>query len=239
VTYGPSARIGAALRTRAAHLRRDQRGITLAELLVAMALTAIVATLVVSIVATASRTLSSQALASTNSETGALAMRELTRVIRSGASIQLTGSTAASPIVTTAGATSLTVTSYIDSVVDVPVPVRASFTVTDGTLSEQRFAVTAVGAAFSVAATGGTSRTLASGVTASTAEPLFTFYDAAGAIIPIPADGTLAETDLPRIAAVRIALAVQRDASRGATSVALDTTVGVPNLGISRVRAGG
>jgi Tfp pilus assembly protein PilW len=91
------------LRTRAARLRSDERGITLVELLVAMALTAIVATLVVSIVATASRTLSSQALATTNSETAALAMRELTRVIRSGAPIRLTGSTATTPIVSAAG----------------------------------------------------------------------------------------------------------------------------------------
>ena len=230
---------------RAAHRRTirrlgsDQRGTTLAELLVAMALTAIVATLVVSIVATASRTLSSQALAATNSETAALAMRELTRVIRSGAPIRLTGSTTPTPIVSAAGPTSLTVTSYVDSVVDSSVPVRVLFAVTDGTLTEQRFTVTPVGDAFSIATTGNATRTLARGLTTTAAAPLFTFYDAAGAIIPIPTGGTLPETDLPRIAAVRITLAVQRDDSLRATSVALDNTVGLPNLGIARVRAGG
>jgi type II secretory pathway pseudopilin PulG len=227
------------LRTRAARLRSDERGITLVELLVAMALTAIVATLVVSIVATASRTLSSQALATTNSETAALAMRELTRVLRSGAPIRLTGSTATTPIVSAAGTASLTVTSYVDSVVDPSVPVRVLFAVTDGTLTEQRFTVTPVGDAFTIATTGGATRTLARGLTTTAAEPLFTYYDAAGVIIPIPTGGTLPETDLPRIAAVRITVRVQRDDSQRASSVTIDNTVGLPNLGIVRVRAGG
>jgi prepilin-type N-terminal cleavage/methylation domain-containing protein len=239
VSAARSRSLAVRLRNLAARLRSDQRGITLVELLVAMALTAIVATLVVSIVATATRTLGSQALATTNSETAAVAMRELTRVIRSGAPIRLTGSTATTPVVSAAGATSLTVTSYVDSVVDSSVPVRVLFTVTDGTLTEQRFTVTPVGDAFTIATTGGAARTLASGLTTTATAPLFTFYDAAGVIIPIPSGGTLPETDLPRIAAVRITLGVQRDDSLRATSVTIDNTVSLPNLGISRVRAGG
>ena len=220
-------------------LRHDQRGVSLAELLVAMALTAIVTTLVVAIVATSSRTLSSQSFASSNSESAAIAMRELARVVRSGAPLRLTGTTVDSPVITVARANSLTVTSFVDSVASAPVPVRATFAVTAGRLTEQRFAITAVGDAWQVAATGGTTRTLARGVTVTAARPLFTYYDAAGAIIPVPTGGALADTDLPRVAAVRLRVAVQGDASGRATSVALDNTVGLPNLGISRVRVGG
>ena len=220
-------------------LRHDQRGVSLAELLVAMALTAIVTTLVVAIVATSSRTLSSQSFASSNSESAAIAMRELSRVVRSGAPLRLTGTTVDSPVITVARADSLTVTSFVDSVASAPVPVRVTFAVATGRLTEQRFAITAVGDAWQVASTGGSTRTLARGVTVTAARPLFTYYDAAGAIIPVPTGGALAVTDLPRIAAVRLRVAVQGDASGRATSVALDNTVGLPNLGISRVRVGG
>ena len=220
-------------------LHRDQRGTSLAELLVAMALTAIVTTLVVSIVATTSRTLSSQSLATANSETASLAMREVSRIIRSSAPIRLTGTTADSPAITVASATALTVTSYVDTDSAMPVPVRVRLAVTGRSLVEQRFAVTAVGDVWQVSATGGPTRTLARRVTTPAATPVFRFYDAAGVVIHPPTGGVLPPADLARIAAVRITLSLQVDDSARATSVALDNTVGLPNLGISRVRAGG
>ena len=221
------------------HLRRDQRGTSLAELLVALALTAIVTTLVVTIVATSSRTLSGQSLAASNSETAALAMREVSRVVRSGAPVRLAGSTIDSPVVTVAGANSLTVTSFVDTVATAPVPVRVTFTVTAGRLTEQRFTMSAVAGGWQVASVGSATRTLARGVASTAARPVFSFVDAAGASIPIPTGSTIAAVDLPRIAAVRIRVAVQGDASGRAISEALDNTVGLPNLGISRVRVGG
>jgi Tfp pilus assembly protein PilW len=245
--------VRATTRIRATRLARDQTGISLVELIVAIALTAVIATLMVTIVVTVSRSFTREAQSSTNSDSASVGMRELSRVIRSAAEVSLAGlpaGTAPAEAIISAGAQQITLYSFVDVDVAVPTPVTAQFVVgTDGALTEIRWAASAAAVA------GGTSapnlsttlwqfaaaptppRIVLRGVVSTAAEPIFRYYTAAGVELVVPASGALDASQLPAIAAVKVTLRVQQFPAGTGTAAVLENTIGLPNLGVSRVRS--
>jgi Tfp pilus assembly protein PilW len=235
---------------RGRRLARDQAGITLVEMLVAIALTAIVSTLMVSIVVTVSRTFTRESQASTNSAAASVGMRELSRVVRSAAEVSLAGfPTGAAPAdaFLSAGPHQLRLYSFVEGDVAAPAPLTVQFAVAgDGTLSETRWAgspAVASGATpassasttvWQFAATPASTRPILRGVVSTTAAPLFRYYSAAGVELLPNSAGELTSAQLATIASVRVALRVQQSPTSTAAAGELENTIGLPNLGITR-----
>jgi Tfp pilus assembly protein PilW len=246
-------------------LLREQSGVSMVELIVMIALTAIVSTLMVTIVVTVSRSFTREAQASTNSDSASVGMRELSRVIRTAAEVSLSGSaagTAPADAILSAGANQVTLYSFVDAAA-IPAPFIVQFSVAaNGTLSESRRVGTAVVPTGGVAAASvsttvwqfaarpASTRVIARGVVSSAAAPLLRYYTAAGTELVLPASGTLDAAQLAAVASVRVSLRVQQfPAAPGATAgsggaggstgtaAVLDNTIGLPNLGVSRTRS--
>jgi Tfp pilus assembly protein PilW len=246
-------------------IAREERGISLVELIVAIALTAIISTLLVTIVVTVSRSFTREAHASTNSDSASVGMHELSRVIRAAAEVSLSGSpagTAPADAVISAGANQITLYSFVDAAA-APAPFIVQFSVVaDGTLSESRRIGSAVVPTGGVAAAStsttvwqfearpSSTRTILRGVVSTAAAPLLRYYNAAGVELVLPASGVLDATQLSAVASVRVTLRVQQfPAAPGAgagsggagggtgTAALLDNTIGLPNLGVSRIRS--
>lgn len=222
-------------------------GISLVELLVAIALTAMVMTMVAGVFISSSRTLSREASATQSSETAAIAMREISRVLRAGTEIPLSTSALSLPVFTEAGSTAVTVHSFLDTgsdtVASVPRPVTIRFSVTaDGALTETRWtAIAAAGGFWTFGTTPQSSRVIARGVmfpaVGSATPTLFSYRDATGALLLPGAGGLLTAAQIDTIASVTVTLTVQLDPTQRAKATELRNTVGIPNLGVSRVGA--
>ena len=237
--------VGGRLRTLRSTLRTGQAGISLPELLVAMALAAVVMTLVVTFFATVSRTLSREASASSNTETASLGMRELTRVLRSGTEIMVKDSPNL-PVFLAASAREVTLHGFLDTDAALPKPLRVNFRVTAaGELIETRWAAVPVNLTFwEFSPTVESQRVIIRGVAGT--EPVLRYFSAAGTEL-VPATITTAPGALPvtglssaqlrEVVAVEIRLSVQTDPSGRADPIEMLNTVGIPNLGISRVGA--
>ena len=237
--------IGERLRTLRRTLRTGQAGISLPELLVAMALAAVVMTLVVTFFATVSRTLSRDAAASSNTETASLGMRELTRVLRSGTEIMVKDNPNL-PVFLAASAREVTLHSFLDTDAALPKPLRVNFRVTaTGELVETRWAAVPVNLTFwEFSPAVESQRVIIRGVAGTV--PVLRYFNAAGTeLVPattstppggVPVTG-LSTAQLREVVAVEIRLSVQTDPTGRADAVEMLNTVGIPNLGVSRVGA--
>lgn len=221
----------------------DDAGISLVELIVAVALTAIVSTLVVSVFIGVSRTVTRESLSATSSETATIAMRELSRIIRAGTPVDNPGS-APLPVFLEAGAHTLTLHAFTDTSAAQPRPTVVRFALSAGTLTETRRPATASAPPWNFATTPSPARTVARGM-GEPASSTFIYLDAAGHPLEPPTGGVLSADQRARIAAVTITITVQAgtvqpgtvqgDATGVAPSARLENTVGIPNLGVSRV----
>jgi Tfp pilus assembly protein PilW len=211
-------------------------GVSLVELIVAMALTAVVTTLLVSMFVSVSRSITRESLSSANSETATVAMRELSRIIRAGTEIEVGGAPSL-PVFLEAGANTVTLHALTDTTAKAPQPVIVSFQLAGGTLTETRRVATSSAAPWTFAAAAGPAKTVAHGLGGGGATSTFTYLDAAGSTISPPAGGVLTATQRASVAAVTVRVRVQGDATGVASAASLENTVSITNLGVTRVGA--
>lgn len=227
---------GGVLRRLAARRPRGESGATLPELLVTMMLIGLFSAMVLGLVVSVTRTFTRERAATDSSNIASNGMNELTRMVRAGTGLLVTGPTQA-PVFIEAAPRTATLYSYIDAQSSAPRPLKVQFSVdAQGRLIERRWAATTTKEPWAFTTTPSSTRTVATSVVPGTAV-LFSYFTAAGAPIPGTAGGgvlTLAERE--QVAAVRIHLTVQADTTGRADPVALRNTVSIPNLGISRVR---
>lgn len=228
-----------ALRARLlAHHARDERGVTLPELLVTMLLLSFLTALMLGLVSSFSQTFTRERSAADSTTVAAAGMKELTRVVRAGTELRLSGGGAVSaPVFVEAKPNTLTMYAYIDTAAANPKPVKVRFSIdAQRRLVETRWAATSAAAPWTFAAAGSptSSRPIAR-LIPTTAPALFEYLDANNAVIPIPGAGFTTD-QLRTIAAVRVTLTVQADVTSRADPVQIHNAVGIPNRGISRVR---
>lgn len=205
---------------------RDDTGLGLPELLVTMMLVALMSLLVTTLFVTMSRALSDDKLAHSSSSTAAIAMNEMSRVVRGGAEIRRSGLQPL-PAFETATATSLTVTSYVDTSSAMLAPVKVSFTLSpDGDLTVARSAAIAGTAPYWSFASEPSSRVIARDVVWPSGTPLFRYLGSDGKQVSEACPG--AGCGLVR--SVEISFEVQADPAGDVSPVRLQNTVGMPNL---------
>lgn len=226
---------------------RDERGLTLPELLITVMLLSVLMTLVVAGFVSFSRTLTDQRMAADNTSAASVAMNETTRVIRSGTVQPITGQVEPDPVFAEIGRREVVLYSYLDTNASDPRPIKVRFWVDDQReLRETRTVGVPVSGQSGVFNYAGpsTTRVIARRIVFDGSAPVFTYLDKAGVAVGLPASGTLKADTTARketirsIAAVQVRFTVQTDDRGQATPATLQNTVGIPNLGVSRVEAG-
>lgn len=209
-----------------------ERGLTLIELLVAISLLAIVTTLITTMVVSVSQNFSRQESQQDSTNQAALAMQNVTRVIRAGTEIELSSTWQPGPVFTVAAPGSLTLNAYVDVDSTAQGPTRVTITVdtASGELVETRYASRKSGGVWVYRSAPSRIRVIARDVT-STAP--FTYLRANGT--PLPAR-VLTEAERREIAAVRVRIAVQTHATSNASLAEMDSVVSLPNLDVTRTR---
>lgn len=225
---------------KASRWSRDD-GVSLSELLVTMFLTAIVGTIVIGFFVAFTNTFTEDRAATDSATTAALGMNDMTRIIRSGTEIPVLNSVLNRPVFEEIGNERMTIHAFVDTDSADPRPIKITFAVNpDRELVECRYAaIPRPGGYWEFPATQQNcdGRVIARQLPARQAgQPaLFTYYTAAGATVTIPNDGVTTDAQRSQIASVRINLTVQADITSRAEPVTLRNTVGIPNLGISRL----
>lgn len=218
---------------------REERGLGLPELPVAILLVGILSTLVVTFYSSATRTFTTDRAATDSTMIAAVGMKELTRVIRSGTEIPVDGATLNKPVFISADSEKVVLHAYLDTDSESPQPVLVEFAVDPDSrdLIETRWtAQDAAGYWVFPNTEPESQRPVARHIAelADSPAPLFSFLTADGTSVSVP----MASSDiasLRSIVAVEVSLTVQSDPIQKASPVTLRNTVGIPNLGISRV----
>ncbi|MGY3128354.1 prepilin-type N-terminal cleavage/methylation domain-containing protein [Agrococcus sp. UYP33] len=219
-----------------------ERGLTLIEMLVAISLFAIVSTLITTLVVTVSQSFSREASEQDSTRTAVLGMQQISRVIRSGTEVPVSTSWQALPAFESARADSMILNGYLDTPSTATGPTRVSLAVNAaGELVETRFPSTRSGGDWVFATTPNRTRVVVRDVAprgtplaTGTSPALFTYLKADGTALTIPSTGALTETQRREIVAVRVSLVVQTAASDDAAPAQLLSTVGIPNLNLTR-----
>jgi hypothetical protein len=216
-------------------LRRDREaGVSITEMIVTMALLSVATTLMLVLVVTVSRAFTHERTATDNAMVASNGMNELTRVIRSGTSLQLTGVDPLQPPFVVAGKNSIELYAYIDTGATNPRPIKVRFDVDgQGRVRETRWQAANTKSPWTFSTTP-SSRTIARSVPAGSPQ-LFQYFNTAGDELAVPSTGTLTAANRELVAAVKINLTVQSDTTSRVDPVELQNTVGIPNLGVSRV----
>ncbi|MBH0098210.1 type II secretion system protein [Salinibacterium sp. NSLL150] len=229
-------RIRAALFSRLSRLQRDEAGVTLAELIVTIALMGMLLAMVMTIFITFTRTFAVERSATANTSAATIAMNELTRVIRSGTENPVASVTLNEPVFSVASPENVVLQAYLDTDALDPEPVRVQFQITaDRTLVETRWDARALSSGyFSFYSTPASERTVVRQIAAGSTS-VFQFYTKENIELTMPASGYLSESDRRLISAVKVTMTVQTDPSGNAKTATLENTVGIPNLGFSRI----
>jgi len=224
-------------------LRRDEHGVSLAELIVAMSVSILVLTMAGAFFLSVSRASSTTSGVDANTRVASTAMREMQRMFRVASNNPVASGVDTQYAFQYASATSVRFFAYINlnSAVDVqPVEVQFTLDSATGTITETKWNGTATDATksyydFPRAAT----PTLANAPTSSlklatsvVPTALFTFADAGGNPLTPGATG-LSAADLQAVRSVTATLTVgERDSTKpaAANNVTLTSTVGMPNL---------
>lgn len=220
-------------------VRRDDSGMTLLELVVAMGISSILIALIASMFVTTSRAISDQDAALDNSRLASTAMNEVTRILRAGTEIPVYATSLNDPVFTYAGAEQIIMTSFIDSESSTdPAPLRVQFARNvDNELVETRYDAYHVHTTYwAFQATAASARTIARSLLPPVAtRPLFTYYDKSGAALTPAVGASLTATEIRNIASVQVTMQVQSDGSGRVEPVVIQNMVGLPNLGVARV----
>jgi prepilin-type N-terminal cleavage/methylation domain-containing protein len=219
-----------------------ERGFSLPEMIVAMALFAVVMTLVLTFIVSFSTTFSRERAASESTNVAAIGMNSVTKVIRSGTT--LTEPDRA--IFIRADREELIMYTYLAEDSIDPAPIRVRFHIDAGRqLRESRWNATSSDNPWTfpvLTATPATNRVVARTLVAPTAAEiaaggsyLFEYLNDDGAVIATP----VAANQLGNIATVRVTMMVQADITGRAAPVVLQNRVGMPNLTTSRLGLNG
>ncbi|MGV8852776.1 MAG: prepilin-type N-terminal cleavage/methylation domain-containing protein [Rhodoglobus sp.] len=217
-------------------LRREESGVTLSELIVTIALMSMLLAMVMTIFVTFTKTFADERSATSNTAGATIAMNELTRVIRSGTENPAAATTLNDPVFSYAGTERVILQAYLDTDASSPKPVKVEFLITtDRTLIERRWNAQLLSTGyFTFEPTMASERTVVRQISAGTI-PIFRFFDAQN-IELTPAAGASLTLDQRRlVAAVKVSMTVQTDPSGRAKTASLENTVGIPNLGLSRI----
>jgi prepilin-type N-terminal cleavage/methylation domain-containing protein len=222
---------------------RSESGLTLIELLVTMVILGVLSTMIVSLFANVTQTLTRDRSATDSTNVAAIGMNEVTRVIRAGTQLPKYQQTVDDPVFVLAGREDMTLYAYLDTDSANPKPVKIRFYLNAAReLVEERWAAvtTANPSYWSFATASYSSRVIARTVTTydasiPDAKYVFTYYDKSGAVLTPPAAGFTSFADIREIAAVQVTMRVQADITARAAPVTIQNTVGIPNLGVARV----
>ncbi|MBH0008441.1 prepilin-type N-terminal cleavage/methylation domain-containing protein [Salinibacterium sp. SWN1162] len=230
--------IRTALLARVRRIRNDDSGVTLAELIVTIALLTMMLAMVMTIFISFTRSFTSDRSASTNTSSATVAMNELTRVIRSGTQLK-TPSGTLSPVFSEATAEKVALTAYLDTQAASPRPVKVMFEITaDRTLVEKRWEATGESNGVFTFKTGTPSseRTIVRQI-AGNGTPVFSYLKSVNvATAGAPTETLWTESDpFSKIIAVTVSMTVQTDPSGEAATATLLNTVGIPNLDVPRI----
>jgi len=228
----------------ARHDAGDDRGVTMMELLVAMFLFGVLATLLVTAVTTFSRTFTKDRVATENTSISATGMNEVTRVVRASTMLERTGDDLAPFAV--AKPEELTLYAYIDTNSATPQPVKVEFKVNATTriLTETRWKAKPLAAGspyWDFEATPYSKRTIARKIVvpATGAQTMFTYYSINSTTLleekMVPPATGLTAANLLKVAVIEVNLTVQSDPTARAKPVTIINRVGIPNLGVSRL----
>ncbi|WP_231606258.1 type II secretion system protein [Salinibacterium sp. NK8237] len=200
-----------------------------------MGLMTMLLAMVMTIFVAFTRSFSDDQATSNNSNTVSVAMNELTRVIRSGTELTQSGTDTNVPVFTVAKPNLARLSTYLDTDALDPEPLQVEFEVTSShTLIERRWDATESSLGyFSFPSYATSERTISRNLDSSTGA-LFTYLDVSGNEI-LPVSGKVPTSLLPSIAAVKVVMTVQSDATGGASPATIENTVGIPNLGTSRI----
>lgn len=226
-----------------ARLRREDRGLSLAELIVAMSVTVLLLAMAGAFFASVTRASTTTTGVDSNTRVASTAMREMQRMFRVASNNPVASGVDTQYAFQYASATSVRFFAYINlnSAVDVqPVEVQFTLNASKGTITETKWNGTATDASksyfeFPRATTATLGNTPTSTLTlASSVVPtaLFTYRDAGGNPLMPGATG-LSAADLQSVRSVTVALTVgEREMAKpsAANNVSLTSTVGMPNL---------
>jgi type II secretory pathway pseudopilin PulG len=223
-------------------LRRDERGITLAELIIAIGLLSLFATVLTSLYVSSIRAMSVGRDVHQNTGQASNAMNELSRVIRAGTDNPVRGQALNDPaFYNKATATEIYIYAYInlDSSAELPVMINFQRN-SQGVLIERRWPATLDANGYwkfpdPASTVPASTRTVASTLPST---PLFTYLKSDNTVIPIPVGGITDPNTLRSIAAVTVSLTIQSSLTDTSQKVTLQNTVGIPNLGIPRSLGG-
>lgn len=235
-------------------LRRDESGITLIELLIAMVLLGIFLAIVANLYVSSLKVVSLGRELSGNTKVASTAMNEASRVIRAGTENPKTPPAEADPAFVIANKDDLVMYAFINlsNSAEQPQMFRLRVDRTTGKLIESRWPAVALSngrwqfpanpcSAPSVPV--GCTAPAATSVIAETISPqgsnapVFTYLDNEGNVLTPTSTGlTLANRKL--VAAVRVRISVQTSLTDDSNPVILENTVGIPNLGFAQEAPG-
>lgn len=203
--------------------RGDESGFTLIELLVAMMLTAMVMTMGATFyVNVAKATATARATRDAMGQTS-LAVNAIRNAVTM-ASDNPVSATATTPAVNSGTGTSLTVTSYSNTVATLPAPSAVTFALdASGWLTETRQAGVAAASGYWTFTGAITSRRVAGPFILGSGTPFFSYVDSTGAVITLGGTG-LATADLAKVAFVRVTAKVANRAASGSSDPVVTTT---------------
>ncbi|WAB82646.1 type II secretion system protein [Microcella daejeonensis] len=220
-------------------LRHEDAGFSLPELMVTIFVMGVLSAVVVSFYVAMTGAFTEDRSATDSTSTASVGMNNLTRVIRAGTEIRVQGQTLNNPVFIEAKNEDLTLHAYLDTDSTDPRPIKVRFWINaQRELMETRWDSTRVnGSYFVFDSTPESTRVIARTVATRTGtDPwLFTYRAADGTVQPVPTTGSFTTNQLRNIASVQVRLTVQADITSRAAPVTLQSTVGIPNLGISRV----
>ena len=213
---------------------------SLAELIVAMALFAVASAIVVGFYASTMRVATLTSNLTVNTKQSSNGMNEISRIVRAGTENPVKNQTLNSPAFVAAENESVTMYAYVNlqSSAQQPIMVRL-YIDAQRRLIEQQWKATSLGDGYwgfpATTSTPNSTRVLSSSLSPNVAgKPmLFTFLDADGVKITVPSGGIL-EAQRRTIAAVTVTITVQGSTSDASSRITLQNTIGIPNLGLNR-----
>lgn len=215
--------------------RHDDRGISLAELLVTIMIFGIVLTVVTSTFISLTRATSQAGTTDSNVRVAANGMNEMTRIIRGAVNNPVPGAASDSPAFSEATPESMTLTTAVNQTGSITQPVQVRLYLgTDRSLIEKKTASVAYQTSFWQFTGAASQRTLTGAVSASSASVpvLFQYFDQSGAPLVPQSNGALSPAQMSAISTVTVSITI---AGGKATDpgVRLVNTVGLPNINTS------
>lgn len=219
-------------------LSSSDSGISLVELLVSMMIVGILGVIVTSLYVSASRTVSQAQALSTNTREASNGMNEVARVIRAATANPVQGVALSDPALAEAKNESITLYAYVNLTSSAQEPVKIRFSLDAARrLVETQWASYVISPGYyGFNTVPSTTRIMATTVapTASGQPQIFNYVKADGTVL-VGGTAGLGETDRRLIAAVNVTLRLQSTTTNTQSAVTLQNTVGMPNLGLSRI----